>query len=290
MNRWFVYIKNIIRTYYVLFIQNINRRKNDASYLKSLYKKRIGNELNLTNPKLFTEKLQYLKLLNINKNLTIYSDKYLSHEYVKEKAGNEITTKILGIFDQFFEIDWEKLHDRTIMIKCNHDSHSAYKVLNPSVIDCFFLNWLFSLQLKVDYYLLARERNYQNVNKKIIIEEYIDGLKWDLKFFVLNKMVRVVQVDDLNRKKRSFYKIEKEADYRMVPIPLFVLKKIKDVTMKICPNVPFCRLDYMASEDKVIFTEFTFYPAAGFYHYPENLDRWLGEQLNIREMYPDAAY
>ena len=234
--------------------------------------------------------MQYLKLQNINKKLTIYSDKYLSHEYVNEKIGNEITTSILGVYNSFSEIDWKILQNRILMIKCNHDSHSAYKIQNPNVIDRFLLNWLFSLQLKVEYYELARENNYQNIKKKIIVEDFIDGLKWDLKFFVLNKIVRVVQIDDLSKKKRDFYKIEKDADFRIVPIPLSILEKIKDITMKICPNVPFCRIDFMASDDKVVFTEFTFYPAAGFYHYPENLDKWLGEQLNIKEMYSDAAY
>ena len=48
----------------------------DEEYLKRLYKAYMGRELDLENPKTFTEKLQWLKLYDRRPEYTSMADKY----------------------------------------------------------------------------------------------------------------------------------------------------------------------------------------------------------------------
>ena len=60
----------------------------DSIYLKKLYYLRTGRHLNLSNPKTFTEKLNWLKLYDRKPEYTIMVDKLKARDYVKERIGN----------------------------------------------------------------------------------------------------------------------------------------------------------------------------------------------------------
>ncbi len=84
---------------------------------KILYRKRLGKKLNLKEPKTFNEKVQWLKLHEINKK-EIYvkcADKYLVREYVKECGCEEILTKLYGVYDDANDINWDELPDKFVL-------------------------------------------------------------------------------------------------------------------------------------------------------------------------------
>ncbi len=60
---------------YILFT-NICSIIPDKLYLKLIYRIRTGKKLNLTNPKTFNEKIQWLKLHNRDEKFSIMVDKY----------------------------------------------------------------------------------------------------------------------------------------------------------------------------------------------------------------------
>ena len=65
--------------------------------------------LNIKNPRLFTEKIQWLKLYNCTPIKTMLADKLLVREWVKEKIGSKYLKKIYGIYNSFEEIDFSSL-------------------------------------------------------------------------------------------------------------------------------------------------------------------------------------
>jgi len=88
------------------------RTLSPKDYSQSLNKwleDRVHYKTDIENPKTFDEKIQWLKLYE---NLPIKSqlaDKYLVREYVKEKIGEEYLIPLLGVWDKFDEIDFDKL-------------------------------------------------------------------------------------------------------------------------------------------------------------------------------------
>ena len=93
----------------------------DKLYLKIKFRKRMGMKLNLKNPKTFNEKLQWLKLYDRKPIYTKMVDKYEVREYIKEKIGEEYLIPLIGVYNKFEDIDFEKLPNQFV-IKCTHDS------------------------------------------------------------------------------------------------------------------------------------------------------------------------
>ena len=95
----------------------------DRSYIRLIYRLRMGKKLNLDDPKTFTEKLQWLKLYDHNPNYTRMADKLALRDYVEEKIGSGHSVKVLGVWERFSDIDFNTLPDRFVL-KTTHDSGS----------------------------------------------------------------------------------------------------------------------------------------------------------------------
>ena len=93
----------------------------DREYLTKLYRAHLHRPLDLENPRLFSEKLQWLKLNDRNPLYTKLVDKYLVREYIAEKLGEEYLIPLLGVWDDPDEIDFDALPDQFVL-KCNHNS------------------------------------------------------------------------------------------------------------------------------------------------------------------------
>ena len=105
----------------------------DEAYLKMVYKSLTGKRLHLNNPKLFTEKLQWLKLHDRKQEYIQMVDKVLVKEYVANIIGTEFIIPTIGVWESFDEIDFKCLPDKFVL-KCNHDSGSIIKCENKKSI------------------------------------------------------------------------------------------------------------------------------------------------------------
>ena len=99
-------------------ISSLDYKKHRAG-LCDWYQRATGKELDLENPKTFNEKIQWLKLYDSTPIKTQLADKYLVRDWVKEKIGEEYLIPLLGVYDNFDEIDFDKLPEQFV-IKCNH--------------------------------------------------------------------------------------------------------------------------------------------------------------------------
>ena len=107
----------IVRKFYLI----ANRIKttlfssaSDETYAKIHYKENTGKTLNLKNPKLFNEKIWWLKLNNRDPLLTKCSDKILVRDYVKSKIScdNDSILNVYGIYNSAEEINFDSLPDK----------------------------------------------------------------------------------------------------------------------------------------------------------------------------------
>ena len=92
-----------------------------VSFLKKEYKERTGELLNLDDPKKYTEKMQYSKLYDNTPLKTKLTDKYLVREWVADRVGSEYLIPLLGVWDNYSDINFDKLPNRFV-IKTNHGS------------------------------------------------------------------------------------------------------------------------------------------------------------------------
>ena len=102
------FIKNPRDIIIILAEKNI-LKISDKRFLKILYKNRIGKKLDLKNPNTFNEKLQWLKIYDRNPDYTKMVDKYEVKKYISNLIGEEYIIPTLGVYNNFDEIDFDKL-------------------------------------------------------------------------------------------------------------------------------------------------------------------------------------
>ena len=90
--------------------------------------------LDLEHPKSFSEKTQWLKLYGGFEDVYPLVDKYAVREWVKEKIGEEYLIPLLGVWDRFDDIDFDKLPDK-FMLKVNHGAGWNIAVQDKSKFD-----------------------------------------------------------------------------------------------------------------------------------------------------------
>ncbi|MGG0413132.1 ATP-grasp fold amidoligase family protein [Peribacillus simplex] len=269
----------------------------DALFLKNKYQLIIGKKLDLKNPISYNEKLQWLKLYDRKPMYTKLVDKYEVRKYISETIGKEYLIPLLGVYDNFDEIDFNSLPNEFVL-KPNHTSGNVYICKDKTKIDYVSLKKEVNSWLKRRYYWVHREWPYKNIKPKIICEKYMvdesDKELKDYKFMCFNGKVKCsfvglnrnastgLQVDfyDLEWNLMPFErhypnsgnKIEKPKNYDKMVYLAEVLSK----------DITFLRVDFYEVNGQLYFGELTFYPGSGFEEFtPESYDELLGSWIKL---------
>ena len=121
--------------------------------LKRTFKKVIGRDLNLQNPKSFDEKIQWLKIYDATPLKTKLSDKYLVRSFVEERTGRkDILVPLLGAWDSFDDIDFSKLPDQ-FALKTNHGSGMNFVVSDKKNFDVKAAKAKFDFWMKLNFFI-----------------------------------------------------------------------------------------------------------------------------------------
>lgn len=251
----------------------------DRAYLQMVYRARMGRSLNLENPQLFSEKLQWLKLYDRKPMYTQLVDKYRVREYIAEKLGDEYLIPLLGIWDDPDEIDFDALPNQFVL-KCTHNSGAGLCVCrDKSQLDIDAVRRELKRGLKENFYLRHREWPYKDVPRKIICEQYMtdnsgtDELT-DYKFFCANGKVDNVMVC-LERKsgKPQFHyfsrdweilQMEKFAPRGSVSHKPDTMDRMFEIAERLSEGFPFVRVDLYDINGRIYFGEMTLYPKGGW--------------------------
>lgn len=271
----------------------------DKAYLQKLYRAKMGQPLNLDNPQLFSEKLQWLKLNDRNPLYTQLVDKYRAREYIAEKLGEEYLIPLLGVWDDPEDIDFDALPDQFVL-KCNHNSGTGMCICrDKSKLDYEAVRRELRKGLQENFFLKAREWPYKDVPRKIICEQYMtDGSGkeelTDYKFFCFHGQVKCFKVDfdrfldhranwyDRNRHLIPCGEISCPPCYeKQISFPEN-LQQMIDAAETLSSGIPFVRVDLYSANEKIYFGELTIFPACGWGRFTD--DQWdcvMGQWLHI---------
>ena len=154
----------------IKFLMYFGKLVSDKAYIKLQYRLRLGKKLNLVNPTLFNEKVQYAKLYYRNPMLKSLVDKYEVRKYVKEKIGEKYLIPLLGKYDNFEQIDFKQLPNQFI-IKCNHDSGGYYVCRDKRNFNEKKAKKVIKGHLKRNFYYIGREWQYKNIRPCVLVEK-----------------------------------------------------------------------------------------------------------------------
>lgn len=272
----------------------------DRIALKVEYRLRFHRPLNLKNPITFNEKLQWLKLNDHSPRYTQLVDKLEVRNFVAGKIGEEYLIPLLGVYDKFDEIDFDKLPNEFVL-KCTHDSGSVYVCDDKNKYDINAVNRKINKSLRRNYYYTGKEWPYRNVKPKIICEKYMvdesgSELK-DYKFLCFNGIAKCMFVC-LNRNSPNGLNVDfYDMDWNPMPFerhyprsgttiskPKCFDKMIK-LAEKLSSDLPFVRVDFYETNEHIYFGELTLYPGSGLEEFtPESFDTLLGNWINLPQI------
>ena len=267
-------------------------------YLKDWYYEKTGEELNLKNPQTFNEKLQWLKLYDSTPFKTMLADKYLVRDWVKEKIGEEYLIPLLGVWENFDDIDFDKLPDKFVL-KTNHGSGWNMIIKDKSKFNKQQAKYKFDKWMHTNFaYVYGFELHYKNIKPLIIAEKYLeteDGDLKDYKFLCFNGEVKYVWVDKDRYcgHKRNIYdtnwnlldkKIAEGHIYdNFAPCEKpYTYEKMLQFAKILSQNINFVRVDFYEHNQKLYFGEMTFTSASGLHVYsPATFNYELGSLIDL---------
>ena len=273
-------------------------KMSDEEFIKMQFKNVFGYNIDLNNPITYNEKLQWLKLNDRKPIYTKLVDKYEVKNVIGKMIGEEYIIPTLGIYDDFNEINFEKLPDQFV-IKCTHDSGGNVICKDKSKLNLSKAKRKIEKSLKNNYYWQNREWPYKDVKPRIIIEKYMEDesgyeLK-DYKFFCFDgKMQAMFIATDRGSNKEEtkfdFY----DKDFRYLPFTNghpnsnIIIEKPKSyekmimLAEKISKGIPQVRVDFYDIDGKIYFGEVTFFHWSGFKKFePKEWDTIFGDWIKL---------
>ncbi|MCH5228540.1 MAG: glycosyl transferase [Muribaculaceae bacterium] len=260
----------------------------DRIYIILRYWNRTDNFPNLNNPQSFNEKLQWLKLNNRNPLYTKLVDKNLVKDHVSKIIGNDFIIKTLKVYNNPDEINYEELPDKFVM-KCTHDSGGIIICKDKKNIDKNSISRKLNKNLKKNFYLWGREWPYKNVEKKIIVEEFIDNYSEDIKdykFFCFDGEPKFLKVDydRFKNHRANYYDLDWNLltygekvcppDFNHVEEKPDNFDLMIEIVKKLSKGFPFIRVDLYNVKGKIYFGELTFFPASG-------MGKWIEPEQDL---------
>lgn len=275
----------------------------DKTFLKIYYRFKMGVNLDLKNPRRFTEKLQWLKLYDRNPHYTELVDKYKVKDWVNRKIGEGHVIPLLGAYDSWDDIDFDKLPDQFVL-KCTHNC-GVVICHDKKNFDISQARKTIEKALKGDYYLSSREWPYKNVPRKILVEKYMvdeSGVELkDYKFFCFDGEPKLlfIATDRTTKEEPNFDFFDLQFNHLPIknghpnsksPInkpPKF--EEMIEIARTLSKGLPHVRVDLFNVNGTIYVGEMTFFHFSGLVPFePDEWDFKLGEMLKLPQPYPES--
>lgn len=247
-----------------------------VDYLRSYHK-----ILDFKNPDTVGAKIQWIKKYGRLERYTDLVDKYKVREYVEREIGDKYLPQLYGVFGNCDEIHLEKLPD-SFVLKCNHGSGEVYICRDKKVINNYEWNKVknkFNKLLKVNFYHVTGEKQYKNIERKILCEEYLEddsGALRDYKIYCFNGDPKYISVNvnphseeltidyfNLNWEKSDEFNCRGEKNsFTTIKKPIR-LEEMVQVAKILSSKFSYVRVDLRLVGEKVYFGELTFTSSNG---------------------------
>lgn len=273
----------------------------DKLYLKLAYCRANGHTLKLDPPRIYSEKLQWIKLYDRNPLYTTMVDKYKCKEYIANKIGSEYVVPLLGVWDSPEEIAWDKLPNKFVL-KANHDSGHVIICKDKAKLDKDVACTTLRKSLNNDFWLGGREWPYKNIERKIIAEEYLEdytGGLIDYKVMCFNGEPKLIQVH-IGRYTETHTQDFYDINWNKTNIKQGLYGDMSDVYMEkpscfdemieqsriLSSNIPHIRVDWYIVNNHLYLGELTFFDSSGFDYFTSNHDEeLLGSWIDLSLAY-----
>ena len=276
--------------------------------LAEKFRQRTGKPLDFNHLTTFTEKLQWLKLFDSTSLKSLLADKYRVRRWIAEKIGQEYLIPLLGVWDDFDDIDFDALPEQFVL-KCNHGCGMNIIVHDKKSFDIERAREKINAWLAVDWGMVNFEFHYSPIKRKIIAEKLMkNGDAPDIdnyKFWCFNETpifcgydggrtpdgnMDDLRIDyfDMNWKPTTF----ENASHPRSDHPEKIRKPknfelMKELAATLAAGFAFVRVDLYEIDGRVYFGEMTFEPGAGYFSYKsEGTDEYLGSLLTFPEKTP----
>ena len=258
------------------------------------YGRSYKKKLNLKNPKYYGEKIQWIKL---NGNLERYGnlvDKYEVRNFINEKLGDGYLPKLLGIYNNPFEIKFEELPKRFVL-KMTNGTGGNIICRDKSILNIEEAKKKLDKWQNQSFYRYTKENQYKNVKSRIICEEYLEdetGSLTDYKLHCMDGKVHMIEIhrDRYTDHKENYYdvnwkdygvicKIKKGADMQRPK----TVEEMIGIAEKLSNDFTYVRVDLYSVNGKIYFGELTFTPANGTDpFYPLEKDLEFGNLIDLK--------
>ena len=234
--------------------------------------------VNLINPERFSDKIVWYKLFYNNKNFEQYVCKVKLKDFINETIGSGYTAKLYGAWDSVDEIDWDSL-PKSFVLKSNCSSfgnnilfiEDKYRV-NFEKIKEEVSPWLDFRNTAINSF----SRAYYCVKPMIMAEELLGEIRnqpVDYKIFCFYGVptFSYSAFEHFDNGKAQSSKIAfYDMDWNILPV---IYKKsqcvpveqpkhfeeMKEIAAKLSKNLPFVRVDFYDTDDRLLVGEMTFY-------------------------------
>ena len=280
----------------------VGQNVSDDVYLKLRYRFIFGEKLDLTHPKGYNEKINWLKIYNRNPLYPKLVDKAEVKEIVRPIIGEDKIIRTLGVWDSFDEIDFEKLPKQFVLKSTNGGGGTGVVICKDKtkfnrleakerIERSMHFNWRYE-----------REWVYRDIKPRIIAEEYMhnddgtDLVDWKIHCFngvpkvLFYASDRYTPGEDL---KFDWYDMElnhlpvkskgyDNANKTIESFPEWEL--MKDVAKKLSKDLPYVRVDLYLINHKIYFGELTFFHDGGVVALePKEWEYTFGDWIKLPE-------
>jgi len=299
LNRKIANLESIIRMDVAFKDYEYYKNLKPCDYARALadwYEKRTDSKLDLTNPKTYNEKIQWMKLYDRTPIKTKLADKYEVREWVSDHIGDEYLIPLLGVWNSFDEINFDELPDQFVL-KCTHGSSWNMVVTDKSALDYSLAKSNFDRWLSMNFAFYAGfELQYKDIQPRIVAEQYLenDGTNLnDTKFWCFNSKPEYVQcvADRSTGPRDAFFDpswnrlpfiTTHKRNPEEVPKPEN-LDKMLHIAEDLSQGFHFVRVDlYALNSGEIKFGEMTFTPTSGVCKWdPPEYNLIVGQRITL---------
>ena len=271
----------------------------DKWYLAIRYRMKLHKWPNLKNPKLYTEKIQWLKLYDRKPEYNRMVDKFEAKKYIASIVGEQYIIPTYGVWENFDDIDFDSLPNRFVL-KCTHNSGGVVVCLDKQTLDIEKARKIIEDCLQENYYWHSREWQYKNVQPRIIAEEYLYDTEYpdesimDYKFLCFNGEPKLLYYAEENTDDpysdiydMDFQKLDlqfPEPNSEVIAEMPDKFEEMKNLARKLSKGFAHLRVDIYYVNGRLYIGELTFYHCAGIFHItPKHWDRTLGDWIKLPE-------
>lgn len=265
-----------------------------------------GYPLDLENPVTFNQKLNWMKIYDNTARKTQLADKYAVRSWVAETIGEEYLIPLYGVWKDAKSIDFDSL-PKQFVLKVNQGSGFNIVVPDKSKLNLDQTRKQLEEWLHTNYASYGFELQYQNIEPRIICEEYMEnngeGLH-DYKVHVFHGIPHYIQFisgrTDKSQTAERFYDTNwNPQDFTYTnprsdklqerPAHLEELLKLAEILGQ---EFAYVRVDlYLLNNGQIKFGEMTFTPTNGMDPWnPAQMDVKLGKLISLDSLRKRTVY